>query len=711
MSSGLLKPILFTILFLVANGAFAWSIWRLVRLARLGVTHHTPIQAIGDRLKDVLVYVFFQKRVVDRKFGYNHVVIFWSFLVIGVGHLEFMLSGLFPSFNIGMLPSFPAYPILYAADVLAFVVLFAIAISLFRRIVVRPWFIAYSSLDGFAVLGQIALVQITYFVATSAGLSGVRPDLEAHASIYPISSLFAGAFRGMELSTVSVIHEVFWWFHGLTLFFFLNYIPYSKHQHLVGAIPNVFLREGEKPKGALHKIDFEKEGVETFGVGKVTEFTWKQLIDTYACTECGRCDLNCPATNTGKPLEPQQVIHDIKGNLYANGGEILKTRPLLQLLTAPKDFEPKLPLIAANQEERKIGQQTSPEVLWSCTTCGACVEACPVLIDHVGAIVDMRRYLNLTMGEVSPELAKTYKNIENNSNPWGIGADKRGDWAEPLGLKLWGSSEDATKYEYLFWVGCAGSYDNRAQKTVKSFTKVMDQAGIKYAILGTSEGCTGDPARRTGNEYLYDAMAKQNVQTLNDFGVKKIVTACPHCLNSLKNEYPAFGGKYEVLHHSQLIDDLVTSGRVKLDQEVMKKAVYHDPCYLGRWNGEYEAPRRTLAAMKHLSLVEMERNKKTSMCCGAGGGQMWMEEKVGKRVNIERTEQALATGAEVIAVACPFCMTMIEDGVKAKSADETVKVMDIAELVEKAMTSAAAAPSASAEPPAGASGSTQPGSA
>lgn len=685
-----IKPIVFGLLFLAANLSFVWSMWRLVRLARLGVDHPTPLVAVSERVRDVVQYVFLQKRVVDRKFGYNHVIIFWSFMIISVGHLEFIATGIIPPLS-GLIFDTPlkylATPVLVAADVMALVVLFALANAFIRRIFVKPWFIAYKSLDGFVVLSLITMVMITYFGATSAGIGDVTGQhyLTHHASAFPVSAALSSMWHGLEAGTVATLREVFWWGHAFVLLFFLNYIPYSKHQHLVGAIPNVFLREGTKPKGALRPIDFEKEGVESFGVGKVTEFTWKQLLDTYACTECGRCDLNCPATNTGKPLKPQEVIHDIKGNLYANGDGLLKTRPLLQLLTAPADFAPTLPLIAASEEERKHGAQTTPEVLWSCTTCGACVDACPVLIDHVGAITDMRRYLNLTMGEVPHELAKTYKNIENNSNPWGIGADKRADWAEPLGLKLWGSSEDAKEYEYLFWVGCAGSYDNRAQKTVKAFTRVMDEAGVKYAILGTAEGCTGDAARRTGNEYLFDAMAKQNVQTLNDYGVKKIVTACPHCLNSLKNEYPAFGGHYEVLHHSQLIDDLVGSGRVKLDQEMMAKVTYHDPCYLGRWNNEYEAPRRSLAAVKHLSLVEMEKSKRTSMCCGAGGGQMWKEEKVGKRVNLERTEQALATGADTIAVACPFCMTMLEDGVKSQNKEESVKVLDIAEVIEKAM--------------------------
>jgi Fe-S oxidoreductase len=684
MSYAELKPFVFGALFAIAQLGFFYSLWRMTRLAALGGPHPHPLVDVKARIKDLLVYVFLQKRVVDRPFGWNHVLIFWAFLIITVGHVEFIIGGVIPAFTMDLLPKIIAYPILIGSDVLAFLVLFALAASFYRRIFVKPWFI-HDTVDGFAVLGLITLVMVTYFLSMSAGIALERPELIHHASALPVSNVLAGVwFEGRALSTQTFFYETFWWAHAFVLFFFLNYIPYSKHQHLVGSFPNVFLREGVRPKGALTRLDFEGE-VESFGAGKVSDLSWKQLVDTYACTECGRCDLNCPATNTNKPLEPQQLIHDIKGNLYANGDPLLASRPLFQLARAPKDFEPALPLVADSEADRKVGLQTSPEVLWSCTTCGGCIESCPVLIDHVGAIIDMRRYRTLTLGDIPHELTKTFSNIENNYNPWGIGHDKRADWAADLGLKSWGSSEDAGKFEYLLWVGCAGSYDNRAQKTTKALVRILEQAGLSYAILGTAEKCTGDPARRTGNEYLFDSLAKENVQTLNDFGVKKVVTQCPHCFNTLKNEYPAFGGNYEVLHHTQLIDQLVSSGKVRLDGDVTKRATYHDPCYLGRWNDEYEAPRRTLAGLKHLNVVEMERNKRTSMCCGAGGGQMWMEEKLGTRVNNERTRQALETGAQMIAVGCPFCMTMLEDGVKGAGKEESVQVLDLAELVDKAM--------------------------
>lgn len=674
-----LKPFLFAAFLAVMFGAFGYSCWRLIRLARLGRDKGGLLDNSVDRFGDVFFLVFGQQKVRDHKFGYNHTVFFWAFMVITVGHAEFIIRGVWNGFSLHFLGDFVYSWILRGGDLMAFIVLFAVAAAIFRRVVIKPSHIHYKSTDAFRILGMITWVMISYFLSMGAGIKGGHPDVVGYTEWLPISRYVSGVFAA---DTANIWYEVWWWAHGFILLSFMNLLPHSKHMHLLGAIPNIYLNKKDKPKGSLDTIDFET--AESYGVGKVTDFTWKALLDTYACTECGRCDLNCPANNTGKPLKPQSVIHNMRYNLYENGDKVLAGRGIFDFVAAGDEYEPEFPLIAESEETAKQGQ-ISPEVLWSCTTCGACVDACPVLIDHVDAILDMRRHLTLMEGNISPELANTFKNIENNYNPWGIGADKRADWAKDLGLKFWGGTEDADKFEYLFWVGCAGSYDNRAQKTVKSLTKIMDAGAVTYAILGTNEKCTGDPARRTGNEYMFDDLAKQNVTTLNDFGVKKIVTACPHCLNSLKNEYPAFGGHYDVVHHSQLIDELITAGRIELDEAAMSKVVFHDPCYLGRWNDEYEAPRRSLEAVRHLNLVEMEASKRTSMCCGAGGGQMWMEESVGTRVNTARTGQALATGADTIAVACPFCMTMLEDGVKERNAEESVRVLDVAEVVANAL--------------------------
>lgn len=678
------KPLLFALFFVSAMGLFTRSCWRIARLVRLGKDRSGHFDDPVDRIGDLLYVGFGQRRVVRERFGWNHVVFFWAFVIITIGHAEFILRGIFPSFSLHFLGRVINSWLVLGADLMAFFVLFAVAFALFRRLVVRPRHIDFRSIDAFRILGMITAVMITYFLAMGAGVRGGHRDVVEIAQWFPVSNVVAGLFETVPTDTArGVLYELFWWCHAGVLMVFLNYIPYSKHVHLLGALPNIYLRERKKPKAALSTIDFEAS--ETFGVGKITDFTWKALLDPYACTECGRCDLYCPATNTGKPLKPQKVIHDMKANLRGNGERILSERGVLRFARAAEDFEPTLPLIAETEDAAKPGQ-ISRDVLWACTTCGACVEACPVLIDHVDAIVDMRRYLAMTEGAVSPELALTYKNIENNYNPWGIGADKRADWAEGLGLRLWGSSSDASRYEYLFWVGCAGSFDNRAQRTVKALARVLDAAGVSYAILGQKEKCTGDPLRRTGNEYAFTELAKENVTTLNDLGVKRIVTACPHCFSTLKNDYPVFGGSYEVVHHSQLIAQLIEDGRLVLDDDVVRRVVFHDPCYLGRWNNEFEAPRAAISAVPRLHVLEMDRSREKSFCCGAGGGQMWMEEKIGTRVNLERTRQALETNPDAIGVACPFCMTMLEDGVKAMSREEDIEVLDVAEIVASALS-------------------------
>lgn len=681
-----IKPILFALFFFGAMGLFSRSVWRLARLVRLGKeTPHSHFNNPVDRIGDLIMIGFGQKKVVKEKFGWNHVIFFWAFVIITIGHAEFIIRGIIPSFSLHFLGNTVYGWIVRGGDLMAFLVLFAVAAALTRRLLVRPWFIDYKSTDAFRILGMIASVMVTFFLAMGAGIRGGHRDVAEIADWFPISNFFAHTIYANTpiADAAGIWYELFWWAHAVVLMTFLNYIPHSKHVHLLGALPNIYTREKIRPKGALETINFE--GAESFGVGRVNEFTWKQLLDPYACTECGRCDKYCPANNTGKPLKPQKVIHDMKENLAVNGDDVLENRGIFAFLAAPAELDPKLPLIAESEETAKPGQ-ISPEVLWACTSCGACVQACPVMIEHVDAIIDMRRNLVLTQGAISPELALTYKNIENNYNPWGIGHDKRAAWAEGMGLKFWGGSEDATRFEYLYWVGCAGSYDNRSQKTAKAFCRILDAAGVSYAILGEKEKCNGDPLRRTGNEYAFADLANQNVATLNELGVKKIVTPCPHCFNTLKNEYPAFGGNYQVIHHSQLISGLIEDGRLVLNEDVVKRVTFHDPCYLGRWNNEFEAPRQSLAALRRLNVVEMEQTKEKSFCCGAGGGQMWMEEKIGTRVNVERTRQALEVAPDAIGVACPFCMTMLEDGVKA-AGKEDVEVLDIAEIIAASLAS------------------------
>jgi Fe-S oxidoreductase len=483
---------------------------------------------------------------------------------------------------------------------------------------------------------------------------------------------------GLPAGALHAIGTGSWWMHILIVFGFLNYLPYSKHFHVLLSIPNTFL-SSLKYRGKLLPMDLEDENAEQFGAKDIQDLSWKMLMDGFTCTECGRCDEVCPANNTGKPLRPRKIVTDVRHRVQDRADAILALWE--QRGAAAEGGEvPKL----ADDGKTLIGDDyITPEELWSCTTCGACMQECPVMIEHVPTILELRRYLSLTEGSMPAEAALACKNMENNYTPWAFSASTRADWASGMDVKTLAENKDV---DVLFWVGCAGSYDERAKKISRSTADILNKAGVKWGILGTEEMCTGDSARRVGNEYLFQTLAKSNIEVLNGYEVKKIVTGCPHCLHTIKNEYPEFGGNYEVVHHSQFIDDLVKTGKIQLKPEAQgKEAVtYHDPCYLGRYNQEYDAP-RNLVQLSTGPVKEMERSRDRSFCCGAGGARMWMEEDIKQRVNVNRTKEALDTGAKVIGTGCPFCMTMMSDGVKAHEKESEVRVLDIAEQVRAAM--------------------------
>ncbi|MEK6578219.1 MAG: (Fe-S)-binding protein, partial [Bdellovibrionota bacterium] len=395
----------------------------------------------------------------------------------------------------------------------------------------------------------------------------------------------------------------------------------------------------------------------------VTDLSWKAGMDYFSCTECGRCQDLCPAWNTQKPLSPKLLILDLKNNLYRNKEKILAGK--------------------LDEVSPVIDDSVTEDVIWACTTCRACEVACPVFIEQTDKIYDIRRNLVLMESKFPAEVQTVFKNMETNATPWAFSSADRANWAEGLSIK---TMAQETNVDVLLWVGCAGAYDDRNKKVLRAFASVLKKANVKFAILGTEEQCTGDPARRIGSEYLYQTLAKANIETLNKYNVKRIVTACPHCFNTLKNEYKDFGGTYEVFHHSQFIGRLISEGKIKPTKTIEESVTFHDSCYLGRWNNVYEQPRAVLKSIPSLRLTEMKSHHDSSMCCGAGGGRMWMEEKIGKRVNIARTEQALETRASVVASACPFCITMITDGVKSKEMQEKVRVMDLAELIDQTTT-------------------------
>jgi Fe-S oxidoreductase/nitrate reductase gamma subunit len=659
------KSVVFTLLFLAAVVVFAYNCFWLYRAMRLG----QPEDRRGDvarRIGDLLYYGIIQRRVASAGGSWHHLAIFWGFIVLMIGNLAFVAGGVHPALRFELLGRPAAQGLRASQDLMAIVVLAALAVAIFRRVVLRPKHIEALSIDAFVILALIAVLMVAMlFVSGIEVASGELP----RSSWTPGATAIASWVQGN--SALFGWHEGLWWVHGVVLLFFLNYLPFSKHLHILAALPNVYLRRRGFVND-LPRLDFEKS--ETFGVSKVTEFTWKQLFDGYACTQCGRCDRNCPAWATDKPLSPKHIINDAKDNLRVNARPLLAKRAWRDMSAAPPDAETTTPLIGY--------KQVTPDALWACTTCGACMEQCPVFIEHVPKIVDLRRSLVMMESEFPAELTNIFKNVENNGNPYAMAATTRAKWAQGLEVPLLSDKPDA---EYLYWVGCAGAFDDRNRRASRALVRCLQAAGVSFAILGPEEQCCGDSVRRLGNEYLFEQMATANVELLNGYGIRRIIVACPHGFNTLKNEYPAYGGKYEVRHHSEVLAELLAAGRLPVQTDGAigcngsRAMTLHDSCYLGRYNQLYAAPRQALRAVG-ARLREMPRHGRLSFCCGAGGGRMWMEETLGQRINAERTAEALRTGAGTIAVACPFCLTMLDDGVKDASA-QNVEVRDIAEII------------------------------
>ena len=681
------------ILFLAAVGVFGVVAHKLYKILMLG-TKEDRFDRINDRIKDVLIFVLGQRRVVQEPSGWGHFIIFWGFIFITIGTIEGFIKGVWPNFTYRTIldPLFLGWvymPLNLVIDLISLGVLVALGIGLFRRYIIKPVRLEsddpHAKVEATIIIALIFVLVVFMFLARGTEINialyeqdhveGFKAPISP-AVWAPVSLLVAKMLGGTELTAVEfgrqqVFYGLFWWIHNLIILVFLIYIPFSKHLHLLGAIPNVFFKS-YRPKGELTSMDLEDENLETYGINQVEQFTWKQLLDEYACTECGRCQENCPAFLTQKALSPSQLIHHLKLHLKEKG----------QVLISEKDEESLTDEEKAVLEKSLIGDIVKEAEIWDCTTCRACQENCPVFIEHIQKIVDMRRYLVLTESRFPSEAQAVFRNMETNYNPWSMGYSSRGDWAKSLEVPTMAEAGEA---DILFWVGCAGSFDDRAQKISTALVKILKAAEISFAILGEEEMCCGETARRMGNEYLAQTLMQGNVEVLGNYKFKKILTFCPHCYNTLKNEYAQFEGNYEVVHHTEFLNDLLQAGKLPMPKGLNGngKVTYHDSCYLGRYNDIYEQPRKLLEAIPGANVVEMDRILRKSFCCGAGGGRMWLEEDTGERINEKRTESVLKTGAGTVGVACPYCLTMFEDGVKAKGEEENIQIMDIAELIAK----------------------------
>jgi Fe-S oxidoreductase/nitrate reductase gamma subunit len=655
-----LQNLAFLIVFALAISTFLFNARRLYTYLKIGKPEDR-FDNPAERLKRVLTIAFGQKKLL-REFvaGWMHFFIFWGFVILLTAILDAILEGLF-GVNLSIIGGFYRY-IAFFQDLMGLLVILSIIIALYRRYIQKPKRLQVektSKIDATVILLLIFFIMLTMFgtYATQINLGNAE-----YYDLRFVSIRFASLLDGLGWDAQDLLHSIFWWAHILLVLGFLNYLPFSKHLHIITSIPNVYF-SSLKPKGRLNPISFENiENVEKFGALDVDDLTWKQIFDGYTCTECGRCTSDCPANLTGKPLSPREIIVSIRKRTFEKAPILLNLEP---------------------QNEDVLGKTllfnyVTEDELWACTTCMACVQECPVMIEHVQTIIDMRRYLVLTESKFPSELSTTFRNLENNFTPWAFSHSTRGDWAQGLDIKT--LAEDSN-VEYLLWVGCAGSFDARYKKVAISVAKLLKISGVSFGILGNEEKCTGDPARRAGNEYLAQMLIQENIQTFSKYNVKKIITICPHCFNTLKNEYPDFGGNYEVYHHVQFLEKLLIEGRLKISKKLDARITYHDSCYLGRYNEIYDAPRDILGSINGVKLLEMKRSRDRGLCCGAGGARMFMEEKIGKRINIERTEEALSLNPDTIASACPFCMTMLTDGVKAKEVADKVQVKDIAEIL------------------------------
>lgn len=691
----MIKQILFLVTLLITIGVFAWTMQRVFKYFKF--TKKKPLGNFGKRISTTIRIAFLQEKIMRKPvIGLMHALVWWGFILILFGSIEMVIDGLFGTekiFNfLGIVYNF----LMASGDVFALIIAIAIIAFLFRRIFMHigrfygPEMKPVSKADANLALTIILVLMISLLGMNMGYLLWADSVNEHILGYYPVSEWLASYLIGMDAGSAWFVFQFNWWAHILLIFIFANILPYSKHFHVFMSVPNVFV-SGIQPLGHVENMENitkevklmmdpdatfddipEEEGEpERFGVKDVEDINWVNYMNSLSCTECGRCTSVCPANITGKLLSPRKIMMDTRARMKDKGPGMIA-----EGLT----FDDGKSLIGTSY--------ITEEELWACTQCNACAQECPVNINQPSLILDMRRYLVMEESKAPSGLNTMFANIENNGAPWQFSPEDRMLWADGLEVPLMADKMAAGEpIEFLFWVGSAGAFDDRYKKVTRDFVKILNHLKINYAVLGTEETDSGDVARRAGNEMLYQMQAMMNIETLNGYEIKNIVTCDPHDFNTIKNEYVDYGGNYNIVHHSQFLQKLISSGKIKMDGEEFadKKITFHDPCFLGRGNGEYDAPRSVLDAIPSQK-IEMERNKSFALCCGAGGGQMFKEaEKGDKEVFIERTEEALKTGCDIIATACPFCMVMMTDGIKYKNKEEEVKNYDIAELVSKSL--------------------------
>ena len=705
-----MSPVFMSMLLIVGLAIFGRTMYQKILLL-MALEPTNRANHIMDRIRNVVVIAIGQKRLVGRKkewvSGIMHAFIFWGFCILLIRSLNLYGEGFVKGFQLPLFGDGSILGYLYIAlkDIMEGIVLLMASYAIFRRAVLKPERL-HNTWEAYFVLGMIGVLMISDLLLDGARynlimLHGNPFDLHffnnpVYGSEFvwtPVSVGAASLVSWMGVDATGYLLACMFWLHIITQLTFLNFLPLGKHFHVITALPNVFLKSLGYPHEKTKLLDLEDESVwedESLGINHIHQLNWKQGLDLYTCTECGRCKEVCPAHTTDKPLNLHDFNDSLKFELLDNADNIIKRAKLAASIKEDGDPEKNEGIKAQileqmaelNSKKPLIGEVISEDTLWACTTCRACEQVCPVTIEQVPRIIAMRQGQALMAGAYPQELNVAFKGLERNGNPWGIGYDKRADWADGLDVKIMAENADV---EYLLWVGCAGSFDDRSKKVSTSLVKILQKAGINFAILGKEEKCTGDFARRTGNEMMYQMMAQENIETLNNYKVKKIIAACPHCFNTLKHEYPQMGGNYEVIHHTDFIDQLIKSGKITLNKSLEGSLIFHDPCFLGRYNSIYDQPRSILQGLSKDGLKELDRHGKESFCCGAGGGRMWMEETIGKRINVERAEEIAGQKMANVAVACPFCLTMIEDGMKELNKDEEIKTQDICELVAKNM--------------------------